>query len=111
MRPRARPISSSRKVGMMTETRRGDETARTTRAIELWYVVHTAIGFLCMWVFVRRELGLSRPASLVASAMWAFAGVHNQHLTGGHLVWVPYLYYPLALFFWRRAERDLRMAV
>ena len=83
----------------------------TTRAIELWYVVHTAIGFLCMWVLVRRELRLSRPASLVASAMWAFAGVHNQHLTGGHLVWVPYLYYPLALFLWRRAERDLRMAV
>ena len=83
----------------------------TTRAIELWYVLHTAIGFLCMWVLVRHELRLSRPASLVASAMWAFAGVHNQHLTGGHFVWVPYLYYPLALFLWRRAERDVRMAV
>jgi hypothetical protein len=83
----------------------------TTRAIELWYVVHTAIGFLCMWVLVRHELRLSAPASLVASAMWAFAGVHNQHLTGGHFVWVPYFYYPIALFFWRRAEQDLRMAI
>ncbi len=83
----------------------------TTRAIELWYVVHSAIGFVCMWVLVRGELKLTIPASLVASAMWACAGVHNQHLTGGHFVWVPYLYYPLALFLWRRAERDLRMAV
>ena len=83
----------------------------TTRAIELWYVLHVAIGFLCMWLLVRHDLRLSRAASLVASAMWACAGVHNQHLTGGHFVWVPYLYYPLALFLWRRAERDIRMAV
>ncbi len=83
----------------------------TTRAIELWYVLHSVIGFVCMWVFSRRDVGLSRAASLVAAASWTFAGVHNQHLTGGHFVWVPYLYYPLALHLWRRAERDARAAV
>ncbi|MGO8992378.1 MAG: hypothetical protein ACLQVI_03555 [Polyangiaceae bacterium] len=83
----------------------------TARAVELWYVVHSAIGFCCMWALVRGDLRLSRPASVVASAMWAFAGVHNQHLTGGHFVWVPYLYYPLGLYLWRRAERDMRAAV
>jgi len=83
----------------------------TTRSIQLWYIAHSAIGFLCMWVFARRELSLSRGAALVASLAFAFAGVHNQHLTGGHLVWGPYLYFPLALFFWRRAEHDLWHAV
>jgi len=83
----------------------------STRAIELWCVVHSAIGFLCMWVLARRELGLSRGAAVVASAMWAFAGTHNQHFTGGHIIFVSYLYGPLAVFFWRRAEHDLRMAV
>jgi hypothetical protein len=83
----------------------------TTRAIELWYVVHSAIGFLCMWALARHEVKLSRGASFVAAASWAFSGVHNQHYTGGHFTFVPYLYFPLAVLMWRRAERDLRMAV
>jgi len=83
----------------------------TTIASELSYVVHSALGFVCMWLFVRNEIKLSRGAALVASAAFAFAGVHNQHLTGGHPTFAPYLYYPLALLFWRRAESDLRAAV
>jgi len=83
----------------------------TTRAIELFYVVHSALGFLCMWLLARRELGLSRGAALVSSAMWAFAGTHSQHLTMGHIVFVSYLYSPLAVLLWRRAEHELRMAV
>ena len=83
----------------------------TTFGIQLWYIVHSAIGFACMWLLARHELRLSRGAALVASAAFAFSGVHNQHLTGGHLVWAPYLYFPLAILFWRRAEHDLRHAV
>jgi hypothetical protein len=83
----------------------------TTRGIEVWCILHSAIGFVCMWLLARRELGMSRGAALVASAAFAFAGVHNQHLTGGHLAWASYLYYPLALLLWRRAERDARCAV
>jgi len=83
----------------------------STHALQIWFVVHSAVGVLCMWAFARSELRLSPAASMVASASWAFAGVHNQHFTGGHVVWVAYLYFPLAILFWRRAEHDLRAAV
>jgi hypothetical protein len=83
----------------------------TTRLMELWFVVHCTMGFLCMWVLARHELSMSIEASLFASAVWAFCGVHNQHFNGGQLVWAPFLYFPLAIYFWRKAEHDLRMAV
>ncbi len=83
----------------------------TTRTMELWYVIHSALGFLCMWVFARREVKLSRAASLVASAMWAFNGFHQQHYSGGHTTFVPFLYFPLAILLWRRAESEIRWAV
>ena len=54
---------------------------------------------------------MSLEASLFASCVWAYCGVHNQHFNGGQLVWAPFLYFPLALYFWRRAETDARMAV
>ncbi len=83
----------------------------STRAIELWYLLHALVGFLGMWALTRHELRLSRAAAFVGAASWAFAGVHSQHLVGGHLVFVPFFYFPLAIFFWRRAERDPRHAV
>jgi hypothetical protein len=83
----------------------------TTRAIEIWYVVHTAIGFACMWLFARYELRLSGPSTFVAAAVWAFAGVHWHHTTGGGVNWVPFFYAPLMLLLWRRAEDDHRAAV
>src|SRR5207247_949667 len=83
----------------------------TTRTIEVWYVVHSAAGFVCMWLLARSELRLSRGAAFVAAASWAFCGFHNQQYVGGHLTFVPYLFFPLAVLFWRRAESDLRMAV
>jgi hypothetical protein len=83
----------------------------TTRGNELWYILHSAMGFVCMWLFARHELKLSYGAALVASVSFAFAGAHNNHLTGGHLVWVSFLYLPLGLLLWRRAENDARFAV
>jgi hypothetical protein len=83
----------------------------STRTIVIWYVAHLTLAFVCMWLMARGELALSRHASFVAAAAWAYAGVHCQHLTGGHLVWVSYFYFPLAIVLWRRAERDLRAAV
>ena len=83
----------------------------STRAIELWYLFHTAAGFLFMWLFARSELRASQPAALVAASMWAFCGYINQHLNGGHFTWVTFLYMPLALYLWRRAEEDMRAAV
>jgi hypothetical protein len=83
----------------------------TTRTMEVWFVVHCAMGFLCMWVFARRDLRMSVESSLFASGVWAYCGVQNQHFNGGQLVWAPFLYFPLAIYLWRRAETDLRMAV
>ena len=83
----------------------------TTRAMELWYMLHAAVGFASMWLFSRHELGLSRGATLVASGTWAFCGAHNQHLTGAGFQWAAIFFLPLAVLFWRRAERDPRMAV
>jgi hypothetical protein len=83
----------------------------STRAIELWYVLHTAAGVVCMWTLARGELGMSIQASLVSAAAWPLAGVNNMHFTGGHIVWVSYLYFPLAMYLWRRAEHDLWAAV
>ncbi len=83
----------------------------TTITMTAWYVLHTAIGFLCMWVFARHDLGLSRAATFVASCVWAFNGFHQQHYSGGHFTFVPFLYFPLALYLWRRAEKSLLAAV
>ncbi len=83
----------------------------TTHAMVAWFIVHTVMGFFCMWAFARRELRLTIEASLVAAAAWAYAGVHTQHENGGALVYSPYLYFPLAIHLWRRAEYDVRMAI
>lgn len=83
----------------------------TTKAMYAWYLLHSAAGFLCMWVFARRDLSLSRAASLVAACAWAFSGFHQQHYSGGHFTFVPFLYFPLAFHLWRKAEREMRAAV
>lgn len=83
----------------------------TTRAIEIWYIVHTALGFVCMWLFAHHELRLSVPAKFLAAAVWAFAGVQWHHTTGGGIVWAGFFYFPLMLLLWRRAERDTRAAM
>jgi hypothetical protein len=83
----------------------------TTRAIDLWYVAHSAAGFLSMWLLLRKDIVLTRVACFIGSVMWAFSGFHQQHYGAGHVPFVPFEYFPLALFLWRRAERDLRYAI
>ena len=82
-----------------------------TRALQAWYVAHSALGFLCMWLLARRELHLGPAASLFAGTIWAFCGFHQEHLAIGHVGFVGFLYFPLALLLWRRAEEDARCAV
>ena len=83
----------------------------STEVVYFWYVVHSAIGFVCMWLLGRHELKLDRFSTFIAASVWAFAGFHQQHYMGGHFTFVPFLYFPLALLLWRRAENDLRCAV
>ncbi len=83
----------------------------STRMMELWYLIHAALGFMSMWVLLRKDLRLSQAACLIGSAMWAFNGFHQQHYGHGHAGFVAFEYFPLALFFWRAAERNLRYGV
>ncbi len=83
----------------------------TTAAMAAWYVVHSALGVACMWRFARELLGLTHAASFVAGLVWAFSGFHQQHYSGGHFTFVPFLYFPLAWLLWLRAWDELRDAV
>lgn len=83
----------------------------TTLAIRIWYVVHSAAGFVCMWLFARHELRLSRSAAMAAGIVFALTAAPSNHFGGGHTAFVGYLYAPLALLLWRRAEDDRRYAV
>ncbi|MEO6418474.1 MAG: hypothetical protein ABIP39_03665, partial [Polyangiaceae bacterium] len=82
-----------------------------TRAMEVWYIVHSALGFVCMWLFARHDLKLTRLATFAAATIWAFSGFHQHHYSGGHAAFVSFLYVPLALLLWRRAENDTRCAI
>jgi hypothetical protein len=83
----------------------------TTVTMRLWYILHHAAGFVCMWLFSRHDLRLSRAATLVASTVFALTVAHASQYAGGHAALVGFLYAPLALLLWRRAESDRRCAV
>ena len=83
----------------------------STVSIYIWVIAHVAFAFASMWLFARHEVKLSRAATFVAAAAWAFSGFHQQHYSGGHFTFVPWVFFPLALLLWRRAEHDLRYAV
>ncbi len=79
-----------------------------TITIELWILVHVAAGFVSMWLLARRELDLGPAGAFVASGAWAYSGFHQHHYSGGHLPMVGFLWFPLAILLWRRAETDSR---
>ena len=83
----------------------------STRTIEVWIIAHVAAAFVSMWLLARHELKLGRVATFVASAAWAFSGFHQHHYSGGHFTFAPFVFFPLALLLWRRAETSPRCAV
>lgn len=83
----------------------------TSATMKLWYLAHTAGGFVSMWLFTRKELGVSFAAAFAASVAWACGGFHMHHYSGGHAAFVTFELMPLALLLWRRAEGDDRMAI
>ncbi len=83
----------------------------STVTIYIWVITHVAFAFASMWLFARHEVKLSRAATFVAAAAWAYSGFHQQHYAGGHFTFVPWVFFPLALLLWRRAENDVRHAV
>jgi hypothetical protein len=83
----------------------------TTAALQLWIVLHVAIGFVSMWLLARHELKLSLGPAFVAAAAWTFAGNFALQYTAGHLTFGAFSYFPLGVLLWRRAENDIRAAI
>ncbi|MCL2776631.1 MAG: hypothetical protein FWD73_01410 [Polyangiaceae bacterium] len=86
-------------------------SASTAATIGAWIILHVTAGFVGLWLLSRSELGLSRGAAFVASCLFAFGLPISNHLGGGHTAFAGFVYSPLALLFWRRAEVDVRYAV
>ena len=76
----------------------------TTVTTILWNALHVAAGFVAMWLLARDDLKLTRLAAFVASAMWAFGVAHTSQYGGEHASLAGFLYAPLLLFLWRKAE-------
>jgi uncharacterized membrane protein YfhO len=87
------------------------QPANTTTTIGVWVMLHVTAGFVGTWLLCRSELGTSRLAAFAASYLFAFSAPHSNHLAGGHTAFATFQLAPLALYFWRRAEKDRRMAI
>ena len=83
----------------------------TTATLYIWYIVHGALGFAGMWLFARDELQLTRVATFAGATIWGFSGVVQQHFSGGHVAFAAFVYLPIALLLWRRAESSIKHAV
>lgn len=70
----------------------------------VWYVAHSAVGFVGMWLFLREDLQRSRAAAFVGSCLFAFGVAHTSQYAGGHASLTSFLFLPLCLMLWRRAE-------
>lgn len=83
----------------------------TTTALQIWQLLHIAIGFSGMWLLLRGELAASRVAAFAASTLYVvYAGAAAQY-AGLHATLMSFFYLPLLLLLWRRAEHDLRAAL
>ncbi len=82
-----------------------------THTVWLWNVLHLTAGFTSMWMLARMELGVSRGAAFYASAIFMFAVCNASQYAGAHTALMSFMWAPLALLLWRRAERSPSCAV
>ena len=82
-----------------------------THTMWVWYILHTAAGFASMWLFSRRELGLTRAAAFASASLWAVGVGHVTQYAGGHATLCNFYLFPLALLLFRRSEESLDCAV
>ena len=78
----------------------------TTVTTILWYGLHVAAGFVSMWLLARDDIKLTRLAAFIAASMWAFGVAHTSQYGGEHASLAGFLYAPLLLFLWRKAEES-----
>ncbi len=83
----------------------------TTITIILWNLIHLMVGFIGMWLLVRKELRLSRAAAFVGASSFAFSvGILSQ-VAGEHETLITFLFAPLLILLWRKAEHRIDCAV
>lgn len=82
----------------------------TTLGHKLFLVWHTAVAFAGVFVLARRELRLGVAGAALAAFAWSCSGFFAWHGAGGHSTFAAFAYGPWILWFWRRAEHDLRWA-
>jgi hypothetical protein len=83
----------------------------TSITLGVWTIFHVVLGFVGTWLLCRDELETSRAAAFVAACLFAFSSPHSNHLAGGHTAFAAFECVPLALYFWRRGEREHRFAI
>ena len=82
-----------------------------TRTVWIWNVCHLTVGFTGMWLLCRAEIRLSRLATMAAACIYIFCVCNASQYAGAHAALISFLDAPLALFFWRGAERDAKKAI
>jgi hypothetical protein len=81
-----------------------------THTLWVWNLAHLAGGFVSMWFLAREEFKANALASLYAAALWTCSVCHASQYAGAHSALISFLWAPLALLLWRRAERSLECA-
>ncbi len=79
--------------------------------IILWNVLHVIAGWVGMWLLVRQELKLGRPAAFVGATMFGLGVAHVTQYAGEHETFVCFLFAPILILLWRRAETSVNAAI
>ncbi|MBX3191910.1 MAG: hypothetical protein KF819_33275 [Labilithrix sp.] len=77
----------------------------------IWNLFHIAAGWVSMWFFARVEIKASRVAAFAAASLWAFGVCHASQYAGAHSALISFMWVPLALLLWRRAEHHVEAAI
>lgn len=77
----------------------------------IWNLFHIAAGWVSMWFFARVELRVTRVAAFAAASLWAFGVCHASQYAGAHSALISFMWVPLALLLWRRAEEHVEAAI
>lgn len=77
----------------------------------LWELVYVAWGFASMWLWLRDDVSVTRPAALLGACLWAGSPALTMQIVGAHATFHGFYLFPLMLLWWRKAERDHAAAI
>jgi hypothetical protein len=82
----------------------------TGAAIKVWIITHLLVGTLGARALIK-DRGGNEAEQILGAVLMAACGFVAWHTGGGHLSFTPFLFFPLALWAFRRSLRDARWAV